>query len=58
MGGHGAFIWPSFAVAAVVMGVLLVASLRGLRARQSDLEALQEAQRRGVTGTGEARDEA
>ena len=56
MGGHAAFIWPSFAVAAVVMVVLLIASLRGLRARQSDLKALQEAQRDGVTG--EARDEA
>ena len=58
MGGYGAFIWPSFAVAALVMVALLVVSLLDLRARQTDLKALQETQRGGATGTGEARDEA
>ncbi len=41
MGGHAAFIWPAFAVAAVVMAALLLSSLRGLRARRAELEALQ-----------------
>ncbi len=41
MGGHGAFIWPAFAVAAVVMGALLVVSLRQARANQAGLDRLQ-----------------
>ncbi len=31
MGGYGAFVWPAFGVTALVMGWLLVASLRRLR---------------------------
>ncbi len=31
MGGYGAFVWPAFAVTALVMGWLLAASLRRLR---------------------------
>ncbi len=46
MGGHGAFIWPAYLAAAAVMAGLLVASLRALRARQAELDAL-EARRRG-----------
>ena len=41
MGGHGAFVWPAFAVAAVVMGALLVVSLRQARANQAELDRLQ-----------------
>lgn len=53
MGGYAAFIWPSFAIAALVMAALLIVSLRGLRARRTDLEALQAAQngRRGAERT-------
>ena len=43
MGGHAAFVWPAYAVAAVVMATLLVSSVRGLRARRAELEALQGA---------------
>ncbi len=57
MGGHAAFIWPSFAVAAVVMVALLIVNLRGLRARQIDLKALQDAQR-GASKAGGAGNEA
>ncbi len=41
MGGHGAFVWPAFAVAAVVMGALVVVSLRQARANQAELDRLQ-----------------
>jgi heme exporter protein D len=53
MGGYAAFIWPSFAIAALVLAALLIVSLRGLRARRTDLEALQAAQngRRGAEWT-------
>ena len=55
MGGHGDFIWPAYIIAAVVMAGLLVASLRALRTRQAELDAL-EARRRGAGS--EAVDEA
>ncbi len=41
MGGHGAFVWPAFGVAAVVMVALLVSSLRQARANQAALDRLQ-----------------
>lgn len=46
MGGYAAFVWPAFAVAAVVLAGLLAASMRGLSARERTLGALQ-AQGRG-----------
>ncbi len=55
MGGHGAFIWPAYLAAGAVMAGLLVASLRALRARQAELDAL-ETRRRG--GDAEGADEA
>ena len=41
MGGYGAFIWPAYAVAAIVMVGLIIATLRNLRARESELAALE-----------------
>ena len=43
MGGYGAFVWPAFAITAAVMGGLLAVSLRRLRAREAELEALRAA---------------
>jgi len=48
MGGYGVYVWPAFAVTAVLLVAMLVSSLRGLRAREAELEALQ----RGRTGSG------
>ncbi len=53
MGGHGAFIWPAYLAAAVVMAGLLVASLRALRARQAELDALERRRRGADAGTGD-----
>ena len=50
MGGYAVYVWPAFAVSALVLGGLLLASLRGLRARESTLAALRRetaAERRG-----------
>ena len=53
MGGHGGYIWPAYLAAAVVMVGLLVASLRALRARQAELDALETRRRGGDAGTGD-----
>jgi heme exporter protein D len=44
MGGYAAYVWPAYGVAAAVLIGLLVASLRGLRAREAEIAAV-EAQR-------------
>jgi len=41
MGGYGAFIWPSYGITALVMLGLLVASLRSLRANETQLASLE-----------------
>lgn len=55
MGGYAGFVWPSYIITALVMGVLFAASWQGLKSRQRTLEALRAALgRRGdkkTTGT-------
>ncbi len=41
MGGHGAFIWPSYLIAAVVLVGLLAQTLVTLRRRERTLAALR-----------------
>jgi heme exporter protein D len=41
MGGHGVYVWSSYAVTAIVLVVLLAASLVGLRRRESELRRLE-----------------
>lgn len=43
MGGYAGYVWPAYAVTAVVMGALLVASLRTLRNRETEFRLLQQA---------------
>ena len=40
MGGFAAFVWPAYGVALLVLGGLVVASLRELRAREREAERL------------------
>lgn len=40
MGGYAAFVWPAYAAATLVLGLLLAASVRGLAAREAELAAL------------------
>ena len=42
MGGYGAFVWPSFAITALVMGAMLVVSLRGFRRAEADLARIEQ----------------
>ena len=43
MGGYAGFVWPAYAVTAVVMVGLLVSSVRSYRARSRELDRLQGA---------------
>lgn len=43
MGGHGVYIWSSYAVAATVLVVLLAVSFVGLRRREAELSRLEAA---------------
>ena len=49
MGGYAAFVWPSLGLTVAIMGGLLIATLRQLRARQrrlAELEAVGARRRR------------
>jgi len=50
MGGYAVYVWPAFAVAALVMIGLLITSLRTLRAREAILKRLEAAARRADDG--------
>lgn len=41
MGGYAAYVWPSFAVTAIVLLVMVFSSLRGLHKAQQTLTELQ-----------------
>ncbi len=55
MGGYAAFVWPSYALTAVVMVGLVVVTWRGLKAREAELKALQDVmpRRRARTHEGQ-----
>ena len=44
MGDYGVYVWPSFAVAAFIISIMLVVTLRSLRQTQKILNDLQEYQ--------------
>ena len=46
MGGYAVYVWPCFALTALIMAAFLITTLRDLRARERRLRAL-EAQRGG-----------
>lgn len=62
MGGYAAFVWPSYAVTAVVLVILVAASWLGLKSRRRTLETLQaahggrRARRRRETAAPDTRD--
>ncbi len=41
MGGYGAFVWSAFAVTALVMGWMLIATVRRLRGLERKLSEAQ-----------------
>jgi heme exporter protein D len=52
MGGYGAYVWPAYGLAAVVLIGLLAASLRALRARETALKAFDGGPAAGDDGAG------
>ncbi len=42
MGGYAAYVWPAFAVAAVVMAALVVSTMLTLRRRERELAQIEE----------------
>jgi heme exporter protein D len=40
MGGYAAYVWPSYGIAALLLAVLLAASLSALKSREAELAAL------------------
>jgi heme exporter protein D len=46
---HAAFVWSAYSVAAVLLVGLLLASWRGLRAREAELDAAESGGRRRRT---------
>lgn len=56
MGGYGAYVWPSYGLTALVMVVLLVASIRGLKSTEAEfvrLKALVNPQKNQQTETSD-----
>ena len=41
MGGYGGYVWPAFAIAALVMGALLAQSLHSTRRNEAEASALR-----------------
>ncbi|HZH28978.1 MAG TPA: heme exporter protein CcmD [Azospirillaceae bacterium] len=57
MGGYAAYVWPAYGLTALAMAALVVASVRGLRARErllAGLEAVRPGRPRRPTAPGEA----
>ncbi|MBM3571069.1 MAG: heme exporter protein CcmD [Alphaproteobacteria bacterium] len=44
MGGYGAFVWPAYGIAAVVLGGLTLTGLRRLRRSEAALSMLADSQ--------------
>ncbi len=46
MGGYAATVWPAYGVAVIILGGLLVASLRSLSKRKAELAVLEAGRER------------
>jgi heme exporter protein D len=52
MGGYAAYVWPSYAVAAVLLAGVWIASVRSLRAREAELEKAEPGSRHRDSSRG------
>ena len=46
MGGYGAFIWPAYGAAAILLAGVLILSWRGMRQREALMETLRAERRK------------
>ena len=44
MGGYGAFVWPSYAASALVLGAAIVLSVRGHARARAEIRRLEDGQ--------------
>lgn len=49
MGGYGAYVWSAYAITGLILGLLVVASLRARRAMRASLEQAERASPRRRT---------
>jgi heme exporter protein D len=56
MGGYSAYIWSAYGIAALVLTVMLVASLRQLRAAEKQIAMLEAASPRRQAASTEDKD--
>lgn len=47
MGGYAAWVWPSYALAAVALLGMLITTLRTLKARQREFEEIKSGRSQG-----------
>ncbi len=50
MGGYAAYVWPALGLTALVLAVLLIASVRNARRREAELAQLEAELGRGDEG--------
>jgi heme exporter protein D len=56
MGGYGGYVWPAYGISAVVLALVLLASVLAARKNEAELEQLQilrRANRRTAAGESE-----
>lgn len=41
MGGYGAYVWPAWGIATLILTALILVSIRGLRTRERELARLE-----------------
>jgi heme exporter protein D len=50
MGGYAAYVWPALGLTAIVLAVLLIASMKSARRREAELAQLEAESARGDEG--------
>ena len=49
MGGYGAYVWSAYAITGLILGLLVVASLRARRSMRASLDEAEQASPRRRT---------
>lgn len=52
MGGYGGYVWPSYAISAVVLIGIVIQSFRQLKGAEKELELLRQADTNANAGDG------
>lgn len=52
MGGHAGFVWPAYGIVVLILGGLVASSIRTLRARETEVNAIEAVRPRRRRGGG------